>query len=144
VNTSRTAVALAAALMLVAGTANAQARQRVVYQVNTGDATAEKTALLNIQNHVNAVGKDNIDLRVVVHWDGVLLLQRARNDENIKAAIDKLKLLGVTFEVAADALSDRHLDYRTDLYDVSADDVVPNGIAEIAALQMKGYAYVKP
>ena len=143
-NTGRTVFVLVVTLMFGIATADAQGRQKVVYQVNTGNATEQKTALLNIQNHVNAVGKDNIDLRVVIHGDGILLLRRARQDENIKAAIDKLKLLGVTFEVAADALSDRHLDYRTDLYDVTADDIVPNGIAEIAALQMQGYAYVKP
>jgi uncharacterized protein len=139
-----TAFVIAAAVVLCGTTPNAYARQKVVYQINTGDAVAEKTALLNIQNHVRTVGKDNIDLRVVIHGDGILLLRRARNDENIKAAIDKLKLLGVTFEVAADAITDRHLDYRTDLYDVTAKDIVPNGIAEIATLQMKGYAYVKP
>jgi intracellular sulfur oxidation DsrE/DsrF family protein len=139
---SRAALVLASVLMLAA--AHAHARQKVVYQIDTGDLATEKIALANIRNHVRTLGKDNIDLRVVIHGDGVLLLRRAKHDENLKAAIDNLKLLGVTFEVAADALADRKLDYRTDLYDVTAKDLVPNGIAEIAALEMKGYAYVKP
>ena len=32
----------------------------------------------------------------------------------------------------------------TDLYDVDDEDVVPSGVAEVAKLQLEGYAYIKP
>ncbi len=32
----------------------------------------------------------------------------------------------------------------TDLYNVDKNDVVPSGVAEVALLQVLGYAYIKP
>lgn len=134
-----------ATLLLAAATACAAADvQKVVYHVGMDELPAQKFALRNIQNHIDAVGSKNIDLRMVVAGDGVTLLQRARNDENLKAAIDSLKLLGVKILVCQTTLAARKLDFKKDLYDVAAADLVPNGVAEIARLQMKGYAYVKP
>lgn len=134
-----------ATLLLAAATACAAADvQKVVYHVGMDELPAQKFALRNIQNHIDAVGSKNIDLRMVVAGDGVTLLQRARNDENLKAAIDSLKLLGVKVLVCQTTLAARKLDFKKDLYDVAAADLVPNGVAEIARLQMKGYAYVKP
>lgn len=134
-----------ATLLLAAATACAAADvQKVVYHVGMDELPAQKFALRNIQNHIDAVGSKNIDLRMVVAGDGVTLLQRARNDENLKAAIDSLKLLGVKVLVCQTTLAARKLDFKKDLYDVAAADLVPNGVAEIARLQMRGYAYVKP
>lgn len=135
-----------ATLLLAAATACAADAdvQKVVYHVGMDELPAQKFALRNIQNHIDAVGSKNIDLRMVVAGDGVTLLQRARNDENLKAAIDSLKLLGVKILVCQTTLAARKLDFKKDLYDVAAADLVPNGVAEIARLQMKGYAYVKP
>jgi uncharacterized protein len=137
---------LATLLLLAAAAVGAAdpAIQKAVYHVGMGERPAQKFALRNIQNHIDAVGRKNIDLRMVVVGDGVTLLQRARSDEDLKAAIDSLKLLGVTIHVCRDTLAARKLDYRKDLYDVTAADLVPSGVAEIARLQMLGYAYVKP
>jgi intracellular sulfur oxidation DsrE/DsrF family protein len=52
--------------------------------------------------------------------------------------------LDVTIHVCGDTLAARKLDFKKDLYDVTAADLVPSGVAEIARLQMLGYAYVKP
>ena len=40
-------------------------KQKVVYHINYDDPKAQAGALRNIQNHINAVGKDNLDLKVV-------------------------------------------------------------------------------
>ncbi|KPK73669.1 MAG: hypothetical protein AMJ84_01660 [Acidithiobacillales bacterium SM23_46] len=128
--------------------ANAQAagydKQKVVYHINSADTKTQKGALRNIQNHINAVGKDNLDLRVVMHGGGVAMLQTAQKDEDMKGSIEKLKLQGIHFNVCANTLKGKKLNYKTDLYDVSEKDIVPSGVAEIAALQQKGYVYVKP
>ena len=42
-------------------------KQKVVYHVNYDDPKKQKGAMRNIQNHINAVGAENMDLRVVMH-----------------------------------------------------------------------------
>ncbi len=119
-------------------------KQKVVYHVNGGDAKEQKATLRNIQNHINAVGKEKLDLRVVMHGDGVSLLQNASKDEEMKGSVDKLKMQGIAFNVCANTLKGKKINYKTDLHDVSEKDIVPSGVAEIAILQGKGYAYLKP
>ena len=119
-------------------------KQKVVYHINTDDPKVLKAAMNNVQNHINAVGKENIDLRVVMHGPGVDLLSLAKKDEGVKGNVDKLKMQGIAFNVCANTLKGKKLNYKTDLYDVSEKDIVPSGVAEIAHLQKLGYTYVKP
>jgi hypothetical protein len=115
-----------------------------VYHINTGDAAQQKAALRNVQNHINAIGKENLDLRIVMHGDGVGLVQNAKTMEDMKSTVDKLKLQGIAFNICANTLTGKKLDYKKDLYDVTEKDIVPSGVAELANLQQKGFAYVKP
>jgi intracellular sulfur oxidation DsrE/DsrF family protein len=119
-------------------------KQKVVYHINTDDPKVLKAAVGNIQNHINAVGKDNLDLKVVMHGPGLDLLARAKDDEDLKGKVDKLKFQGIGFQVCANTLKGKKINYKTDLHDVSEKDIVPSGVAEIANLQKLGYTYVKP
>lgn len=119
-------------------------RQKVVYHVNSDDDKTLKAALGNIQNHINAVGKENIDLRVVMHGNGLALLQKTKDNQDTKSKVDNLKMQGVAFNVCANTLKGKKLNYKSDLYDVSEKDIVPSGVAEIAHLQKLGFTYVKP
>lgn len=54
--------------------------QKVVYHVNTKGGEedgAYRMVLRNVQNHVEAVGRDKIDVKVLMHGDGVELLRHA-------------------------------------------------------------------
>jgi hypothetical protein len=119
-------------------------KQKVVYHVNGDDEKQLKATLGNIQNHINAVGKENLDLRVVMHGNGVALLQKANNDPDMQSKVINLKKQGIHFNVCANTLKGKKINYKNDMYDVSEQDIVPSGVAEIAALQAKGYSYVKP
>lgn len=119
-------------------------KQKVVYHINYDDPKQQAGALRNIQNHINAVGKDNLDLRVVMHGKGVTLLKRAATDQAFEAKVANLKNQKIAFKVCANTLRGKKIDYKNDLYDVSKDDIVPSGVAEIAHLQAQGYSYVKP
>ena len=119
-------------------------KQKVVYHINMSDPKVLMAALRNMQNHINAVGKDNIDLRVVIHGGGIALLQLANKDPNFADKISNLKREGVHFNVCNNTLVGKHINYKNDLYDVSKDDIVPSGVAEIAKLESEGYSYVKP
>ena len=129
-------------------------KQKVAYHVNYYDAKRQTGALRNIQNHINAVGAENLDLRVVMHGNGVSLLlepdqventkMKAGNaDENMTARISNLKDQGVTFKICANTLKGRKIDLEY-LFDASEDDIVPSGVAEIAHLQAEGFSYLRP
>lgn len=119
-------------------------KQKVVYHVNYDDPKTQKGALRNIQNHINAVGAENLDLRIVMHGNGVSLLKRAAENQDFEASVANLKNQNIKFKVCANTLKGRKINYEADLYDVSKDDIVPSGVAELAHLQGQGFSYVKP
>lgn len=130
-------------------------KQKVVYHINYDDPKAQAGALRNIQNHINAVGKENLDLKVVLHGNGLAMLLEPDSKDKTKLAhanattemtakIAGLKEQGVAFQVCANTLKGKKVTYETDLYDVKKSDVVPSGVAEVAKLQAMGYTYIKP
>jgi uncharacterized protein len=119
-------------------------KQKVVYHVNYDDPKKQKGALRNIQNHINAVGAENLDLRVVMHGNGLSLLVRANEDDGVQSRVANLKNQGIGFKVCANTLRGRKISYEDDLYDVDKKDIVPSGVAELAHLQGQGFGYVKP
>lgn len=142
-----TAVMALGFVAVKAGTASkysAEGKQKVVYHINYDNPKRLAGALRNIQNHINAVGKDNLDLHVVMHGKGVTLLKLANKDPDFKQKVMNLKDQGIKFNVCANTLRGKKINYKSDLYDVSKEDIVPSGVAEIAYLEQHGYAYVKP
>ena len=149
---------LAGLLLLGIGSAPALAeseKQKAVYHVNYDDPKHQAAALRNIQNHINAVGAENLDLKVVMHGDGLALLlypdardhtkmKMANADDQLQAKISGLKDQGIQFQVCANTLKGRKINAEDDLYDVSKADIVPSGVAQLAILQSQGYAYIKP
>ncbi|MBT6932247.1 MAG: hypothetical protein HN987_05850, partial [Proteobacteria bacterium] len=84
-------------------------KQKVVYHVNYYDPKRQTGALRNIQNHINATGAENLDLRVVMHGNGLSLLlepdqvantkmKSGNADDDMTARIANLKNQGVTFK----------------------------------------------
>ncbi len=141
------ATAFAVAL---AGPAMAEARygkQKVVYHINYQGGDADKKysgALRNIQNHINAVGADNIEVKVVLHGNGVSLLKSAKSNQKLQSAVTSLKTQNVSFHVCNNTLRGRKISYENDLFEVFDDDIVPSGVAEVSYLQQQGYTYIKP
>lgn len=135
---------------------NGYGKQKVVYHINYDDPRLQADALRNIQNHINAVGKGDIEIRVVLHGNGLALLlepgslekltkfKHANATENMTAKIDGLKDQGVSFNVCANTVHGRKVDVEFDLYNVDEEDIVPSGVAEVARLQQDGYVYIKP
>jgi intracellular sulfur oxidation DsrE/DsrF family protein len=112
-------------------------------------------AMRNIQNHINAVGKENLELKVVLHGKGLSLLldpeaaghtklPHGNADAQMQARIAGLKDQGVRFNVCANTLKGKKINLTEDLYDASEGDVVPSGVAELAKLQAEGFTYIKP
>lgn len=144
-------------LMTTVVTANERyGKQKVVYHINYDNPKQQAGALRNVQNHINAVGADNLDIKIVLHGNGLALLlepdslaklkkfKHANADETMTAKIDSLKSQGVDFNVCANTVRGRKVDLESDLYNVEKEDVVPSGVAEVARLQAMGYSYIKP
>jgi len=137
-----------------AALAGSYGKQKVVYHVNYDNPKQQAGALRNIQNHINAVGKENLDFKVVMHGKGLTLLLEpdAAADTKLKVGnatekqqntVANLKSQGVEFSVCANTLRGKKIDLD-DLYDVTKADIVPSGVAELSKLQQEGYTYIKP
>jgi intracellular sulfur oxidation DsrE/DsrF family protein len=143
------AVTIGLALILP-GTAEANERysvQKVVYHINYHggeDDKAYRGALRNIQNHINAVGRDNVEVKVVLHGNGVGLLQNAMTNDKLQSDVLSLRGQQVAFNVCRNTLVGRKIDYQKDLFEVFEEDIVPSGVAELSYLQQQGYTYIKP
>jgi intracellular sulfur oxidation DsrE/DsrF family protein len=118
-------------------------KQLVVYHINYNDLKRQKGALRNAQNHINAVGKDKLDLRIVMHGGGFTMLKAANDDLELQNKIVSLKEQGVKFLMCANTIRGKKLD-KKQLFGLKDSDIVPSGVAEIAHLEAAGYAYVKP
>ena len=118
--------------------------QKVVYH-NDGSAEPEyfRHLLGNIRNHIAALGRDHVEIRVVDNGGGLDLLQQANDDPELARRIDALRADGVRFLVCANTLKARGIGWQ-DLYGATEADVIPSGVAEIARLQQQGYAYIHP
>jgi len=146
-----TAVTLTLGLiMTMAGSANANDRygkQKVVYHINYNGGEEDKAyrgALTNIQNHINAVGAENMEIKVVLHGNGLGLLANAKSNELLRGQVLSLKGQNVEINVCNNTLEGRKISYENDLFDVFKEDIVPSGVAELSYLQQKGYTYIKP
>ncbi|MCU7803204.1 MAG: DsrE family protein [Candidatus Thiodiazotropha sp. (ex Lucinoma borealis)] len=142
-------------LVVSVAMAGSYGKQKVVYHINYDNPKTQAGALRNIQNHINAVGAENLELKVVLHGKGVSLLLEpdaametklalGNATDEIQAKISGLKEQGVGFHVCANTLKGKKVILTEHLYDTSESDVVPSGVAELAKLQAEGYTYIKP
>lgn len=133
-----------------ASPADADARygkQKVVYHINYNGGEGDKVyrgAMRNIQNHINAVGKENLEVKVVLHGNGVGLLKSAVGNQKLQSDVTNLKTQNVSFSICNNTLVGRKIDYEKDLFEVFEDMIVPSGVAELSYLQQQGYTYIKP
>lgn len=119
----------------------------VVYHIN--DVKEATGALRNAKNHLDAVGDENIDMIVVTHSSGAYLLVDGAMGEKDKEgkpydfrdAVASLANRGVKFQICANTIKGKKI--PKDKISEYA-EIVPSGVATVAELQNKGYAYVKP
>ena len=139
---------------LLTGASRLALTRAITRRLSSRKGATQKAALGNIQNHINAVGAENIEVKVVMHGDGISLLMEpdALEGTKMKAAnatpdqqakISGLKDQGVTFEICANTLKGREVSMDA-LYDAEESDIVPSGVAELSRLQQMGYTYIKP
>lgn len=131
----------------MAGAAERYGEQKVIYHIAFEGGEGSKAylrALTNVQNHLDAVGKENLRVEVVMHGDGLDLLKEAKTQPKLQSSIKALKAQNVKFDVCNNTLVNRKINYETDLFDVAKADLVPSGVAELSRLQQKGFTYIRP
>lgn len=138
------AFAVAIAMTMVPAMAQELPPQKVVYH-NNGSSEPDyyKHFLANLRNHITAVGRDNIELVVVGHGNGLSLLAEAETNPELAEKIDALRADGVRFLICANTLRSRNITLD-ELYGAKDEDVVPSGVAEIARLEQEGFVYLHP
>lgn len=140
---------IAAALLLVAGSALAQTQAaakddivRVVYHFDAGLEQAAK-GLRNIKNHLDTAPKTKIV--AVAHAQGVqFLLDGATNSTGnpFNVTVEELEARGVEFRVCEITLKSNKIDPKKLIPQTR---LVPSGVVEISRLQAKeGFVYLKP
>ena len=142
-------------ILAMCSTALGYGKQKVVYHINGDNPQQNTGAVNNIQNHINAVGAENLDIRVVMHGNGLAVLmypdevegtkmKRGNANEEMQTRITGLKNQGMCFHICSNTLKGRNINLEEALYDATQDDVVPSGVAELSNLQIQGYTYIKP
>lgn len=121
---------------------NGYMQQKVIYHVN--DVNTAFGAMRNVKNHLNALGKENVEIIVVTHSSGGLALVDGTEDKKgnrFEETVQSLANDGVKFQLCANTI--RGLKIDKSKINLNA-EVVPSGVAHVAHLQQQGYQYVKP
>lgn len=166
-NASRRAVMAAAAASLVAATAPARAAPRelkltdlkkeadvaCVYHCDYGDPARFTQTLSNISNHYAAYGADPFALQIalVAHGPGVKFFlaslagtpwKAEALPADIEKQIEGVAKTGLKIHLCENTFGRLKLD-KAAVRDAEFVSFVPSGVATIAALQSKGFAYMK-
>ena len=118
-------------------------RQKVVYDLGSGNPARWQTALINVRNHIRIVGARRIRLRLVIHGAGVRMLRAARSEAGLRHQLAALRAEGVAIRVSRSALRRHGMPIR-DLPGILTRDLIPSGAAEIVRLEQRGYIYINP
>ncbi len=141
------AMGMMAVFVLDSSAGDRYGKQKVVYHINYDGGKDDKKyrgAMRNIQNHINAVGAENMEIKVVLHGNGLGLLKSAKGNEKLQGQVVSLKSQNVSMHVCNNTLKGRKISYENDLFEVFEEDIVPSGVAELSHLQQQGFTYIKP
>ncbi len=138
----RTLLSLLAFLLLIPGLSYAADRKMVI-QITSQDPVTQKMAVNSAKNLKKLLGKDSVDVEVVVYGPGISMLKSS------SGSADKVKALmtdyGVNVSVCDGALkayAKTHGGHELEIIDGVSK--VPTGAIRILELQEKGYAYLRP
>ena len=116
--------------------------QKVVYHFNGDNPAVNLAGLKNMQNHVNAVGRDNLTLAALIHAQAWKMIAKGTADPGQTELMQKLVEQGAVFYFCENTRKANDLDVEKDL--AVPVTLVPAGVAELVKLQDQGYRYIKP
>ncbi len=113
-------------------------KYQVVYHVTTDDQRMWNQSLNNIRQLQKVLGKDNVEIELVVNGWGIGMLQM---DSVVGNRIDEAVANGVKVVACQATMTDRKLSKDDMLKSIG---YVPGGVIEAIQKQKQGYAYLKP
>ena len=115
-------------------------RHRVVMHLNSGDENVQRGTLNNIRHLYQALGRDRLQLELVVHGAGLGLL--TKKTTTLGAELTQLKAeYGVQYTACSNTMKAMKVT-REDLLD-EVGDAVP-AVVRLMERQEQGWAYIKP
>ena len=120
------------------GAHNMSKKEKVVFQVSDGDPKKWNLALNNMKNVQEILGKDKVDVELVVYGPGIDMLKAestAGNRVN-DAVADGVRVVACEVTMKAQKLT------KDDM--LKSIGYVPGGVIELMTKQKQGYAYIRP
>jgi uncharacterized protein len=133
--------ALAAFSLLVPATAPAQTaapKSKAVFQVSDADPQKWNLALNNIRNVADDLGREAVELEIVVYGPGIGMLKA---DSAVGKRVAEALKNGVKVVACENTMKAQKLAYADMLPDIG---YVPAGVVELMKKQGEGYAYIRP
>jgi intracellular sulfur oxidation DsrE/DsrF family protein len=133
-----TTVLLALSLGFCSSLANAQQKQKVIFQVSDNDPAKWSLALNNARNVQQDLGKNNVEIEIVAYGPGLGMLKAESKvaDRLAQALDDNVGLLACENTMTNTKVS------RNDMYGGIA--YVKAGVTHIMKRQREGWAYIRP
>ncbi|MCK5663461.1 MAG: DsrE family protein [Thiotrichaceae bacterium] len=129
-------------LLIAPGLVQAADRKMVI-QVNTKDATTQKMAINSAKNLKKLLGKESVDVEVVVYGPGLSLIKSSgSNADKVTALMSDYGVKISACKGALKAYAKRHGGRELDI--VEGVTKVATGAIRILELQEQGYAYLRP
>ncbi len=130
------------ALFILAPTVSSAADRKMVIQVNSSDPMTQRMALNSAKNLKKMIGKDKVDVEVVVYGPGIGMLSKSGDSAHkVKSMIEhgiRVSVCGGALTVYAKRNGGKELDV------IDGITRVPTGAIRILELQEQGYAYLRP
>lgn len=121
-----------------AGATAMSTREKVVFQVSDADPKTWNQALNNMKNVQRAVGKDKVDVELVVYGWGIGMLKM---ESPVGNRVDEAVASGVKVVACEETMHGQKLTKDDMLKSVG---YVPGGVIELMKKQKEGYAYIRP
>ena len=131
------------ALMILIPSISFSADRKMVIQVNSKDPVTQKMAINSAKNLKKLLGKDAVDVEVVVYGPGLSMIKsQGRTADKVTALMTDYGVKVSVCNGALKAYAKRHGGHELDIIDGISK--VPTGAIRILELQEKGYAYLRP
>jgi intracellular sulfur oxidation DsrE/DsrF family protein len=118
--------------------AAADKKEHVILHVDENDPKVWNLALNNVKNLQAALGKDKVDIEVVVYGPGINMLKL---DSEVGNRVNDTIAAGVPVVACQNTMKGMKLTKDDMLPTIG---YVPGGVVEIMKKQTEGWAYVKP
>jgi hypothetical protein len=116
----------------------AQQKAKIVLQVSDNDPAKWNLALNNARNAQDDLGKDNIDIEIVVYGPGINMLRmEATTATRVTQAIKS----GISIVACENTMTAQKIN-KADMHD--AISYVPAGVIQLMKRQQQGWAYIRP